>query len=104
MDKGLESNKESIQSYYDSCNAIINSLQKHLEHENLSFEEKKYIFDKMHEISKMMGEKDSENKKFTATMVVLGAAAIGVVTLALASALGEIRMLEQIILIKYAMQ
>jgi hypothetical protein len=36
----------------------------------------------------MMGEKDSENKKFIATMAVAGAAAVSIVIAVLASALG----------------
>lgn len=88
LDKGLESNRESVQSYYDSCNSIIKALQKQLENENLSFEEKKYIIDKMCEISKMMGEKDSESKTFITTMAVIGALVVCSVTFALASALG----------------
>ena len=88
LDKGLESNRESVQSYYDSCKSIIEVLQKQLDDENLSFEERKYSIDKMLEISKMMDEKDSENKKFITTMAVVGAAAVGIVTAVLASALG----------------
>lgn len=87
LDKSLEANRESVQSYYDSCKAIIESLQKQLD-ESLSFEERKYIIDKMFEISKMMGEKDSENKKFIATIVLVGSAIVGGVTTVLASALG----------------
>lgn len=88
LDKGLESNKESVQSYYDSCKSIIEVLQKQLEDETLSFEERKYIIDKLLEISRMMGEKDTENKKFIVTMAVVGAVAVGVVTAVLASTIG----------------
>lgn len=88
LDKGLETNQESVQAYYDSCNAIIASLQKQLEDENLIFEERKYIIDRMLEVSKMMGEKDSENKKFIATLAVIGAAAACIATAVLASAIG----------------
>lgn len=86
--QGLESNRESVQSYYDSCKSIIEVLQKELDDKNLSFEERRYIIDKMLEISKMMGEKDSENKKFIVTMAIVGMAAVGAVTAVLASALG----------------
>ena len=88
LDKGLEANKESVQAYYDTCNSIIVSLQKQLDDEKLSFEERKYIIDRMLEVSKMMGEKDSENKKFIATLAVIGAAATCVATAVLASAIG----------------
>lgn len=88
LDKGLDSNKESVQTYYASCNSIIESLQKQLTDDNLSFDDKQYIIDKMLEISKMMGEKDSENKKFIATLAVIGATAVGIAAAVLASALG----------------
>lgn len=88
LDKSLESNRESVESYYDSCKSIIEILQKQLDDENFSFEEKKYIIDKMLEISKMMGEKESENKKFIATMAVVATVGVGIVTVGLASALG----------------
>ena len=82
MDKTLEENGESVKSYYSSCDAIISSLQKELDKEKLSFGEKKYIIDKMIEVNKMKGDKDSE-KKFLATM-----AAVGVVAGVLAATLG----------------
>jgi hypothetical protein len=76
LDKALDLNDKSVNSYYESCDTIIQTLKNELENDNLSFEEKKYIFEKMLELSKMMGEKDSENKKFIAGVVTLGAAAI----------------------------
>lgn len=88
LDKGLETNKESVQIYYDSCNFMIVSLQKQLEDESLSFEDRKYIIDKMLEITRMIGEKDSENKRFIATLAVLGATATCVATAILSSVLG----------------
>ena len=88
LDKSLELNADSVKSYYDACNSIISSLQKEVENENLSFEEKKYFFDQMIEVSKMMGEKDSENKKFIAGCVALGAVVVTGVVAILGSALG----------------
>lgn len=81
LDRSLESNKESVQSYYDLCKSLIGVLQKQLEDDNLLFEEKKYIIDKLFEVSKMMGEKDSENKKFITTMMIVGATAVGIAPL-----------------------
>lgn len=88
LDKGLENNKESVQSYYNTCNSIIISLQKQLEDESLSFDERKYIIDKMLEVSKMMGEKDTENKKFILACIAMGTVATGIVSIALSSVLG----------------
>ena len=84
----LKENGDSVRSYYASCDAIISSLQKELEKEDLSFEDRKYIIDKMMEINQMKGMKDSENKKFLATLALCGVAAVTVVAGVLASALG----------------
>ena len=40
LDKGLESNNESVKAVYDTYNAIITSLQKKLENENLHLNRK----------------------------------------------------------------
>jgi len=88
LDKGLESNKESVESYYFVCKSTIETLQKQLEDGELTFDERKYIIDKMLEVSKMMGEKDSENKKFVVIMSGLGLAAFGLAVAGLSSALG----------------
>ena len=77
LDKGMDANKDSVQSYYNSCDSIIETLQRQLDNENLSFDERKCIIDKL-----------SENKKFLATLTVIGATAVGVITVALASTLG----------------
>lgn len=88
LDNAMESNADSVKAYYGTCASIIESLQKEVENENLSFEEKKYFFDQMLEVSKMMGEKDSENKKFLAGCVALGSAAVVGVIAILGSVLG----------------
>lgn len=95
LDKALDENGESVKSYYLSCDAIISSLQKELDKENLSFEEKKYIIDKMIEVNKMKGDKDSENKKFLVTLAAAGVVAVGIVAGVLTATLGgntQIRM------------
>lgn len=88
LDKAQEANAESVKSFYHSCDSIISSLQKELERTDQTFEERKYIIDKMMEINKMKGDKDSENKKFLAVMALFGVAAVGIVGGVLSSALG----------------
>ena len=69
-------------------NAIIASLQKELEKEDLSFEQKKYIIEQMKDIADKVDKKDTENRKFIALMASLAsAAALGIVAV-IASALG----------------
>lgn len=88
LKKGLESNDKSMQNVYNVYNSIIISLQKELENENLSFEQKKYIIEKMNDIADKIGKKDSENKKWLTVMsFIAGAAAVGITAL-LASTLG----------------
>jgi len=88
LERAVSSNNESVQTYYGICKSIIDSLQKELENENLSFEERKYIIEQMKDIAQMVGEKDSENKKFLASMVAIGAVVLTAAAAFLAQALG----------------
>lgn len=88
LDTLLKENGDSVKAYYDSCDAILSSLQKELDREELSFDERKYIIDKMLEVNQMKGMKDTENKKFLATLAMCGIAAVTVVAGTLAAALG----------------
>ena len=88
LDKGIDSNDKSVQAVYDTYNAIIESLQKELEKEDLSFEEKKYIIEQMKDVADKVDKKDTENKKWIAGMVAIaGTVFLGVVA-GLASTLG----------------
>lgn len=79
MDKGIESNNKSMQYVYDSYNSVIVSLQKELNKDNLSFEEKKFYLEKMEEIADKVREADKDNKKFIiAVSAIAGAIAITV--------------------------
>ncbi len=51
-------------AYYRSCEAMINSLQKKLDNDNLSREEQDHIIDKMMEIANKIDEKDERDKAF----------------------------------------
>lgn len=80
VDRLFESNDCSQEQFYSACNSIINSLQKELEMPDLSSIDRDRIEKKMIEVAKMIGEKDSENKRFhrkIATVFALfGAAAL----------------------------
>lgn len=88
LDKGLESNNESVAKVYDSYNAIIAALQKELENEELTFEQKKYIIEQMKDVAEKVDKKDSENKKFIAGMATLATIVVGGTIAVLASVLG----------------
>jgi len=88
LDNLLKENGASVKSFYDTCDAILSSLQKELERDNLSFEERKYVIDKMMDVAQMKGMKDTEDKKFLKTMAAFGLAAVGLAGGLLAAALG----------------
>lgn len=94
LDKGFQSNNESIKACYTTYNALIISLQKELEKETLSFQERKYIIEQMKDIAEKVDKKDTENKRFIVGMAGLGIAALATVTFALASALGNNTQIE----------
>lgn len=62
VDKAFEENKVSQQVFYDACNSIIDSLQKELEKDDISTDERDRIENKMIKVAEMIGKKDSENK------------------------------------------
>lgn len=89
LEKTLDANEESSKACFDMYEKVLSILEKCSLKEDISFEEKKYYFDKMFEIIQMVEKKDSENKAFYqklfnagATVLVaivgIGAAAIGV--------------------------
>ena len=88
LDTALESNEKSIETYYDACNALIESLKEQLQSEELTIEDKKYIISEMKDITLMIGEKDSENKRFIAAMASLGLGALVIIGGAISSVLG----------------
>lgn len=73
VEKAFEENKISQQAFYDACQSIIESLQHELDDDNITPDERSRIEDKMIQVAKMIGEKDSENKGFILKM--LGGAA-----------------------------
>ena len=62
LDNILSANSESQKSFYDACNEIISSLQKELEDNSLTAEEKDRIENKLLIVADMINKKDSENK------------------------------------------
>ena len=76
IDNLTDANKANTQSCFDICNSIIDSLKEQLKDENLTFDQKMEIEDKMIKVARMVHEKDSENKKFTICVT----AAIGLIS------------------------
>ena len=84
VNNGLMSNDESMRQYYIAAQANISILQKELEREDLSFDERRQLLEILVKIQEALNRKDTENKKFnikciwltgTFFVVVLGIAA-----------------------------
>ena len=88
LDKSLELNHDSTKSVYDTYNAIISSLQKELENEKLSFEQKKQIIEQMKDVADRVDKKDTENKRFIAGMAALGMMVVAGTVAVLGAVLG----------------
>lgn len=88
LDKSLELNHDSTKSVYDTYNAIIISLQKELENEKLSFEQKKQIIEQMKDVADKVDKKDTENKRFIAGMAALGMMVVAGTVAVLGAVLG----------------
>lgn len=89
LHKGIESNDKSVKAVYDNYSTIIVSLQKELDKEELSFDEKKYIIEQMKDIADKIDKKDTENKRWIAGMATIAAAVASVFAISLASVLGS---------------
>lgn len=77
LNLGLKSNDKSVMKSYETYDQIIEVLNKQLENDNLTFDEKKDIMQYMIEIADKVDKKDSENKK---TIVALAAIGAGILT------------------------
>lgn len=88
IDEGMKHNAESVQSYYETCDVIISACQKELDRENLTFEERCVILDKMRMVAEMKGDKNSEDKRFIVVMCTLAGAALTIAAGAAITVLG----------------
>jgi hypothetical protein len=80
-ESALTHNKQSLESFYQGNREIRSILERQLENENLTWDEKKFLLERIMETGNREFEKDSENKRFLDSMftkvAVVGAAAVG---------------------------
>lgn len=88
LQTALQNNADSTNSCYDMYNRVMDSLEKLLDKDNLSFEEQTFILEQMKEIATACDAKDSETKKYNlAAIGIAGTFALGIVA-AIGASLG----------------
>lgn len=88
IELALKNNEDSMKACYDASKSILKSLDRMLEGDDLTHEEKMQIIEKMQEIQKMMNDKDSENKRFVRDITSIAALVAVVVVEATTTLLG----------------
>lgn len=71
IETAIKSNDNSMKACQDAAKSLMASLDRMLQENDLSYEEKIQIIDKMTEIQKMLFGKDTENKKFIRDIVAV---------------------------------
>ena len=88
IQEAMEDDRESMRSCYDMYNRVMDSLEKMLDNDDLTFEQKTYILDQMQEVAAAVADKDSEKSRNRLKLIgVIGGVAAAIVA-ALASSLG----------------
>jgi hypothetical protein len=95
IDKGMVSNNESVKEFYYIANENAKALRQELNKETLSSDDRKYVIMGLLNITKMVYDKDSENKKFISDETkktigaVCGAVAFVGISLGLSFSIGK---------------
>ena len=89
LENAIVSNSETTKASIDMYNQLMISLQKMVDDENLTFDERVYILEQMKEIAILVDKKDTESKKTTLKIIgIAGTVALGLVA-ALSATLGS---------------
>lgn len=84
----LADDRESTRVCYDMYNRVMDSLQKMLEEDELSFEEKTYILGLMKEVADAVADKDSEKSENRMKILAIAGGVATAVIAILGSTLG----------------
>ncbi len=78
LEKGIESCNTSTMSCFQTEDEIVKTLQKEIDKEETTFEQKQYYFEKMAEAAKRKEEKDKEHKNMVLTILKYGGEALAI--------------------------
>lgn len=88
IDKCLEGSDADTATLLAACSAINESIQRELEKNGLTFEERERLIDKSIQVVQMMRETDADNKRFRAHVIRAATIAFGIAVGVLITALG----------------
>ena len=89
LENAIVSNSETTKASIYMYNQVMISLQKMVDDENLTFDERVYILEQMKEIAILVDKKDAESKNTTLNIIgIAGTVALGLVA-ALSATLGS---------------
>lgn len=84
----LEGSDADTATLLAACSAINESIQRELEKDELTFEERERLIDKSIQVVQVMREIDADNKRFRTHVIRVAAIAFGIAVGALITALG----------------
>lgn len=76
LTKGIESCDVSTKSCFQTEDDIVKALQKEIDKEEATFEQKQYYFDRMAEAAERKERKDAEHKEIVMTILKYGGEAL----------------------------
>lgn len=76
LNRGIESCDMSTSSCFQTEDDIVNALQKEIDKEETTFEQKQYYFEKMAEAAERKENKDTEHKNIVLTILKYGGEAL----------------------------
>lgn len=85
--KILKGNEESVKSFMDSCDSVLDAL-KPLLNQDLSFSQKQEVASSMIKILEMKRDKDTENKQWLASIAKGAGVAVCAIAVVAAAVLG----------------
>lgn len=78
LEKGIESCNSSITACFQTEDEIVKTLQKEIDKEGTTFEQKQYYFDKMSEAAERKEKKDTEHKEMILSILKYGGEALAI--------------------------
>lgn len=76
LSKGMESCEKITSSCYETEDSIISSLQREIDREGTTFEQKQYYYEKMEAAAQRKENKDTEHKNLVLTILKYGGQAL----------------------------